>query len=223
MILTDIEIRDMVKNFNKYNLPRPLIKDFKEERLQGSSYDISISNKITVYDSSIKSIDLRNQDTIDSIYKEVDISQGYVFKPNEYILVRLNEYITLPTNIIAHVRPRTRYTRLGIILTPQHCNQTYSGILQLGLYNATPYKITIVPNLKIGQLVFEELKSIPTQSKWYKNSTQSIYNNENKFIGSIISKELEEEADEFYQKLIIKLNNKIKENNTSNSSMEGGL
>ena len=53
MILTDIEIRDMVVNYSKYNIPAPLISNFKEERLQSSSYDISISSKINIYDNII--------------------------------------------------------------------------------------------------------------------------------------------------------------------------
>lgn len=205
MILTDIEIRDMVKNFKKYNLNNPLISDFNEKNLQSSSYDISITNKINIYKKNIKSVNLLEQNLIDSIYEEIDISEGYKMTPGEYILVTLKETINLPTNICAHIRPRTKFTRLGLILSAQHCNQTYSGVLQLGLYNATPYNIDILPNLKVGQIVFEELKSIPSENKWYKNLSTSAYNNETFFIGSKISEELKDEANVFYKSLIKKL------------------
>ena len=147
-------------------------------------------------------IDIRDQNLIDSIYEEIYISNGYILKPNEYILVYVNERINLPTNIIAHIRPRTRFTRLGLLLSPQHCNQTYSGNLKLGLYNATPYEIKIYPNIGIGQIIFEELKSIPSENKWYKNLSKSQYNNELDFIGAKISNELKEEYQIFFKNII---------------------
>lgn len=217
MILTDIEIMDMVKNYSKYSLKAPLIESFEDKRLQSSSYDITISNKITIFEKYTGAIDIRDQNLIDSIYKEIDISNGYTLNPNEYILVYINERINLPNNIIANIRPRTRFTRLGLLLSPQHCNQTYSGNLKLGLYNATPYDITIYPNIGIGQIVFEELKSIPSENKWYKNLSKSQYNNERDFIGAKISKELESEVNKFYDQLITKLNNKINKNDNSDN------
>lgn len=205
MILSDKEIRDMVENYRKYELEKPLIEPFNEERLQGASYDISMGNIIHIYKKEFKTIDLKNQNEIDSIYDEVIIEDGYVIGPKEYILVTLNERINLPNDIIAHIRPRTRFTRLGLILSDQHCNQTYCGKLQLGIFNATNCAMRIYPDLKIGQLVFEELKSIPSENKWYKNCKDSIYNNEENFIGSKVSDEIKKKADVEYKSILKKL------------------
>lgn len=202
MVLSDKEIRDMCINYNKYNTERPMIETFDEERLQGSSYDISMTNVIHRYKNEFRTINLNNQNEIDSIYDEVEISNGYEIAPKEYILITLNEIINLPSNIIAHIRPRTRFTRLGLILSDQHCNPTYSGRLQLGLFNATSYAVKIYPNLKIGQFVFEELKSIPSEDKWYKNSKDAIYNNEDKFIGAKISNEIKLKAEKVYEDIL---------------------
>ena len=207
MILSDKEIRDMCINYNKYNIERPMIEEFSEERLQGASYDISMNNVIHRYKNDFRTINLNNQNEIDSIYDEVEISAGCEIAPKEYILITLNERINLPNNIIAHIRPRTRFTRLGLILSDQHCNPTYSGRLQLGLFNATPYAIKICPDLKIGQFVFEELKSVPSESKWYKNSKDAIYNNEDKFIGAKISNEIKLKADKVYKDILNNLLN----------------
>ncbi|MDO4536358.1 MAG: dCTP deaminase [Clostridium perfringens] len=205
MILSDKEIRDMVKNYKNYELERPFIEPFNEERLQGASYDVSMENIIHIYKNEFKTIDLKNQNQIDSIYDEVIIDNGYEIGPKEYILVTLNEVINLPNNIIAHVRPRTKFTRLGLILSDQHCNQTYCGKLQLGIFNATNCAMRIYPDLKIGQLVFEELKSIPSENKWYKNHKDSVYNNEENFIGSKVSYEIKQKADLEYKNILKKL------------------
>ncbi|QXM07103.1 dCTP deaminase [Crassaminicella indica] len=207
MILSDKEIRDRIENYKKYDLEKPLIENFKEERLQGASYDISMNSIIHRYKTEFRTIDLRNQSEIDNIYDEAEIINGYEIAPKEYILITLNEVINLPSNIIAHVRPRTRFTRLGLLLSNQHCNPTYSGKLQLGLFNATPYAIKIFPDLKIGQFVFEELKSIPSENKWYKNSKNAIYNNEEKFIGSKISDEIKRKAEDEYNNILKNLLN----------------
>lgn len=207
MILSDKEIRDMVINFNRYGLQKPLIEPFKEERLQGGAYDISMGTIIHRYKNEFRTIDLSNQLDIDSIYDKVNITDGYDLAPKEYILVTLNESINLPNNIIAHVRPRTRFTRMGLILSNQHCNETYSGILQLGLFNATPYAIKVCPDLKIGQLVFEELKSVPSENKLYCNKKDAVYHNEEEFIGAKISNEIQLKADLMYKDILNNLLN----------------
>ena len=67
----------------------------------------------------------------------------------------------MPDDITVHLRPKTRYTRLGLLVTDQHCNSTYSGHLRIGLFNATEYPIHIYPE------------------KLYKNREDVHYQNEN--------------------------------------------
>lgn len=197
MILSDKDITELVVNYSENGLKRPLIEPFKESQLQGASYDINISNIIYRFKNDFKTIDIDDQSIIDSIYEETDISFGYTLKPGEYILVTINENVNLTSTVIAHIRPRTKLTRLGLILSDQHCNPTYTGILQLGLLNATPYAIRIKPGLTIGQFVFEELKSEPTISRLYENKKDATYNNEKTFIGSKIGEEKDKRISAF--------------------------
>lgn len=135
-------------------------------------------------------MELTDQNGLDSIYKEISLSKnGYILSPREYILVFLKEMISLPDNLTAHIRPRTRFTRLGLLVAGQHCNSTYSGSLKIGLFNATDYAIKITPELKIAQIVFEELKTRPTEEKLYKNKKNAIYQNEKSFIGANFTEE----------------------------------
>ena len=111
--------------------------------------------------------------------------------------------ICIPQNIIAHLRPRTRFTRAGIMITDQHCNPTYEGYLQVGLYNVSPNAIELVPDLKIGQLVFEQLASIPSKEKWYCNKKDAAYQNESEFIGAKFGlNELSPQARRLYEMII---------------------
>ena len=184
MILTDKQIRKLSSGNKK------MIHPFDEDALQSESYDLSIGNRITVFKKELKCLDLREQDVIDGIYQEIELTQqGYILSPKEYILVSLKEKISIPDHITAHIRPRTRFTRVGLVVSDQHCNSTYSGTLQIGLFNATEYAIRILPNIRIAQIVFEELKEEPSEKKKYKNKSTAAYQNENEFIGAKFSDE----------------------------------
>lgn len=216
MILTDKEIRDRIINYQNYNNVYPeqkakqMIEGFDEKNLQSASYDVSITNKIHIFTGSFDIIDLNSQYDIDSMYKEIDITNGYIVGPKEYVLVTLNEKFNMPIDLTAHMRPRTRFTRLGITISDQHMNPTYYGVLQVGLFNSTPFAIKIYPFIKIGQLVFEQLANIPTEEKWYVNDKKAEYQNEEKFIGAKISDEIASVVDNEYNKLQERLNKRIK-------------
>jgi len=141
--------------------------------LQSESYDLTIGNAISKYNSDFKILDLRDQASIDKAYISVPIpAEGYLIGPKEYVLVSVKERINIPCNITAHVRPRTKFTRIGLIVSGQHCNSSYSGLLNLGLYNVNPFAIKIYAGMKLAQIVFEELKSTPSPKKQYRGSYQ---------------------------------------------------
>ena len=195
MILTDKEIRKLCMDTKAKKNDKSLIFPFSEEALQSESYDLAIGTDIAVLKKEVKCISLYDQDDIDNMYEEIDLSiAGYTISPKEYLLVSLNEKINLPDNITAHIRPRTRFTRLGLLISDQHCNSTYSGKLKIGLFNAPDYAIKIFPGIRIAQMVFEELKSKPSDDKLYKNKQNAIYQNEEKFIGAKISDEFDEKV-----------------------------
>ncbi len=172
MILTDKKIRELAKE-------EKLITPFEEENLQSESYDVTIGTELTVMKKEIRCLDISRQKDIDDVYRHIDISkERYIISPKEYIIVSLRESIKLPNNLTAHIRPKTRYTRLGLIVGNQHCNSTYAGHLRIGIFNATDYPIRIYSGITIAQLVFEELDDIPSSNKLYENKWNAHYQNE---------------------------------------------
>lgn len=172
MVLNDKSIRKLVNE-------KELISPFEEKKLQSESYDLTLGNRISVLNKIPRFIDLRTETDCEKLYKTLELTEeGYPLSPNEYVLVMLKERINLPENITAHIRPRTRFTRLGLIVSNQHCNSTYSGVLHVGIFNATNSTINIVPDIKICQIVFEELNDIPSENKQYKNKDNALYQNE---------------------------------------------
>lgn len=193
MILTDLEIREKVKEMN-------LIENFEEDNLQSESYDLRLGDEISILDRTPRIISVKNDKDLETLYetKKLDES-GYSLIPGEYVLVKIKEKINLPDNLNAHIRPRTRFTRLGLIVSDQHCNSTYCGNLQVGIFNATNSTIQIFPDINICQIVFEELKSIPTPNKQYKNKKNAAYQNEEEFRGPKVDEKV---LNELYKKIL---------------------
>lgn len=199
MILTD---KDIKKELNK---EQGFISPFVEERLHSASYDVTINAIVREIISYSDVVDLADQDKIDAMYSSVDISDGFIIKPGQYILCTLNEKVTLPENVIARIMPRTRLTRMGLLVAGQFCNPTYSGILQIGLQNVSPNNIRITKGIAVAQLVFEYLSGTPSEEKLYCNQKGAAYQNEIDFIGAKFDNELTGDAKAFYDKLIGKI------------------
>ena len=205
MILTDKEIRELCLDKKNRKDRGGLIEPFSEDALQSESYDLAIGTEIEVLKKDVRCLSLLEQESIDSMYEEIDLAvSGYIISPKEYILVSLKEKVSLPDNITAHIRPRTRFTRLGLIVSDQHCNSTYSGKLRIGIFNVTDYPIKIFPGIRIAQMVFEELKSKPSEEKMYKNKKNAVYQGEEKFVGAKFSDELEKKVSETVDLLLKK-------------------
>lgn len=197
MILSDKKIRDLIEK-------EKLIENYNEKNIQAVSYDVTSSNVIQVFNRILGVVDLRDKTSIPLANKEINIDYGYRIMPNEYILVKTKEKFNFPEFLTGHIRPRTTFARLGLILSDQHINPTFSGHLYLGLLNTTPNTIEIYPDLKIGQMVFEEIEGEISKELLYKNKSDAKYQNEDKFVSPPIAEEIEEE----YQRILKRISKK---------------
>ena len=197
MILSDKKIRDLIEK-------EKLIENYNEKNIQAVSYDVTSSNVIQVFNRILGVVDLRDKTSIPLANKEINIDYGYRIMPNEYILIKTREKFNFPEFLTGHIRPRTTFSRLGLILSDQHVNPTFSGHLYLGLLNATPNTIEIYPDLKIGQMIFEEIEGEISEELLYKNKSDAKYQNEDKFVSPPIAEEIEEE----YQRILKRISKK---------------
>lgn len=179
MILNGNDIKKLIKEKN-------IVENVSEEYISSGSIDITMSSKILKIKKKTKAIDLTKAESVDEIYEQVEIEDEYNFKPNEVILVALNEKINLPKDIVAHIRPRTSLSRLGIFLNIQHINSGYQGVLNIAISNLSPNTYKIKPGIRIGQIIFEKLTDGMTDDLLYGNSQSSSYQNENGTTGSKI-------------------------------------
>ena len=201
MILSDKKIRTLCEKTET-----PLIENFSEESLQSESYDISIGKTIAIIGSNTHGLDLKVAKDFERIYQKIELtSSGYQIQPQEFILVSVQEKLNMPDNLTAHIRPRTRFTRAGLLVCAQHINSTYSGNLWIGLYNATNYPITIYIGIAIAQFVFEELEEIPSPAKQYKNKMGTFQKEkEGDLQGSVITEKENQEIENYVNRILMR-------------------
>ena len=178
------QILERVKEYEKFKYEKTMIENFKEKNLQSVSYDVTMGSNIMKFKDECNTIYLDDKESIDNLYEKVSINMGYKLRPGEFVLARLNERVNMPKDIAGHIRPRTTFNKLGLLITSQHINPTYSGNLQIGIRNCSPNIIVLKPNLKIAQIVFEEVDEPIKESELYKNKETSKYQDEDEFVGS---------------------------------------
>lgn len=179
MIFNGNDIRKLIEEEN-------ILENCNKEYIGSGSCDISMSNEILKIKKTFKTIDLSEPEKVENMYEKIEIKESYNFKPNEVIFVILNEKVKLTANMVAHIRPRTSLSRLGIIINFQHINAGYEGILNIAMYNLSPNTYKIKPGMRIGQIVFEELTDGITEDLIYSNEKTPMYQNEDGSVGSKI-------------------------------------
>jgi dCTP deaminase len=203
MILNDIKIRQLIENHTQYEMEYPLISPFNEEQLQGASYDITICDEITFINSTIDAVDIKEAQSIDSSYTPYTIpSTGFLLMPHTYVLTTLNETFYIPPNLTAHLRPKTRFIRMGLIMSGQHINPDSLCKLNIGLYNANNFPIKLYPGISIGQIVFEEMIAPPSSEKLYRTKKGAHYSHDIDFIGSKFEDEFKSFVSDQIEKLL---------------------
>ncbi|GEM_PF-503234 len=209
MILSYNDIKDRVEKYKNYgdvyenNNPKVLIEKFNKKNLQSASYDISIGSEFMVQNKTIATIDLSSKAEIEKVFVKKSIHDDYIIEPNEFILVMIDEKINMPDDLSASVRPRTSFNKLGLVLTNQHINPSYSGNLYVGLKNVSNNAYIIKPGLKIGQIIFETLSSEIPEEFLYRNKKDSKYQNEGReYIHSKVYNEFKKENLEEALKII---------------------
>jgi len=179
MILNGNDIKKLIDEVK-------ILENYDIKNINSSSCDVSISDTILTLKSSGDIVDLSNFNDVEDMYMQIDISNGYILKSNDCVLVSLKEHINLPNNLCANIRPRTSFSRLGLVINFQHINAGYKGILNILLHNSSPNDYKIYPNMRIGQIVFDTLSSGITDNLLYFNEKSPTYYDEKGNLGSKI-------------------------------------
>lgn len=147
---------------------KEIIKEIKREKIKiepldiesigPASIDLTLGNKIRVFNSNKKTILLAESVDYKKYSKIVNIIKGYNLKPNQLVLGITKEKITLPENVCAWLNSRSRFARIGLMshITAPFISPGISNHQVLEIFNAGHNKIKLKPGIKICQLVLQK-------------------------------------------------------------------
>ena len=150
MILTRDEILSEIER------GRLKINPFYETSLGEISYDLSLGNEfVFIQPSRTAVIDVTN---LSSLKCERILSDYIILQPHDFVLARSQEWIELPTDIVAMVSGKSSLARLGLevetayVIAPGH-----AGYIILEISNRNRVAIKLKKGMLIAQLIFFRL------------------------------------------------------------------
>ena len=151
MILTKKEILREIKK------KRIKIIPFDIESLGPASLDLTLDNKIRIFENIDHTIDVFENTDYSKITRKKIIKDKYIIKPGELVLGITKEKITLPEDICGWLSSRSRFSRLGLMvhITAPFVQPGVSNKQVLEIYNAGPNNLGLIPGTKICQFIFE--------------------------------------------------------------------
>lgn len=154
MILVDKNIKTLAANGSL------IVSGYKEENVNGISYDL----------------------TVDIILDEngSELTE-YELQPGEIVFVRSNEKLSIPTNILGRVAEKNSRMRQGLMVDGPHYQPGHVTYVFMRVRNVSTKIIKLSQNMKIAQMIFEELKDVPEVP--YSAQENASFQNEKKYVG----------------------------------------
>ncbi|NLV92770.1 MAG: dCTP deaminase [Firmicutes bacterium] len=160
MILSGMEIR-------KHIGTNIIIEPFDEKRLNPNSYNLSLHNKLLVYDEPV--LDMKKRNAVGEI---IIPEEGLELEPNRLYLGRTNEY-TKTEKFVPMLEGRSSIGRLGLVIhvTAGFGDVGFAGYWTLEMFCVQP--IIIYPNVDICQIYFHTISGdhIPFYRGKYQDNT----------------------------------------------------
>ena len=179
----------MVLSYNtlkKYFKKNILIENANNQNIQPASYDLTLDKYILRIKSNKKVISLIDAQELDSIYEEVNISEGFTLNPGETILAVLEDSFNMPNNVCGTIRGRTSLNRLGISISFQHLNPGFKGKINITVTNNSSNAYLLTPKIQIAQVIFEKLDKKVKKEHLYSSKKKASYQNTDGRQGSMI-------------------------------------
>jgi len=151
MLMIDKEIKKAI------NEKKIIMENFSEDYLEPTSYDMRVGNKAV----------------LSEVEREIDVKKegGIIIKPGQFSILTTYENIKMPSDIAGHIGVKSYYTRKGLILLAGlQIDPGFEGVLVLGVYNASPRKLTLDYLNSFCTIEFHQLSG-PVE-KPYSNSSE---------------------------------------------------
>lgn len=139
------------------------IEPFIPDNLQPASIDLTLHNKIEVFEPKNGVIDPSSDDDKywKSCFRVVDITDdGYDLKPGAIITAQSAELISMPSNLNGIITNRNSLAKIGINANiSSYINPGFKGHKIIVIKNEGPVTIKLKPGLRICQLILFKLNN----------------------------------------------------------------
>jgi len=162
-ILSDKDLREIIKNENAIEVENGPEIDF-DLQLGPSSMDLRLGYEFGVLETRrVKALDTKGMNDYSDIKKSRTVTpeEGMVVHPGEFVLGSTLETLNVPNNLVARIEGRSSYARLGLIphAAAGFVDPGFQGNITLEIQNLGNVPITIYPEDRICQVVFETMTS----------------------------------------------------------------
>lgn len=118
---------------------------------------------------------------IDEIISEKGNVTAFNLQPHEVVMVRCQEEVHVPQDLIIRIENKNSMIRLGLTVTAPIYNPGHTTPIYLRVENVSGNEITIDKEMAIAQMVFEKLPVIPDLT--YNQKANASFNNEDQYRG----------------------------------------
>jgi dCTP deaminase len=190
-ILSDRDLKQLIEEENAVYTDEGPEVDY-DLQLGPSSLDLRLGYEFGVLETrKVKAIDTRKMDQYSDLKNEKTATpeEGMVVHPGEFVLGTTLETLDVPSNLVARIEGRSSYARLGLIphAAAGFVDPGFEGQITLEIQNLGNVPITIYPEDRICQVVFETMTSEAENP--YGEKTDSKYMGQSGATGSRLDKE----------------------------------
>ena len=151
------------------------IEPFDESFLGAASYDLALGRELRIFIKQSDAYPVRDDADFALITKLIEMSdQGYTLKPGETVLGITKEKITLAPNIAGWLEGRSRFARIGLMvhISSPFMQPGIDSYQVLEIANLAPTPLTIFPETKICQFIFQYCKGAATYTGRFAKQTR---------------------------------------------------
>jgi len=132
-----------------------VIKPLKDDSIRENGVDMRVGGEIARF----KMTDELFEDGKDvSRFFQKEIGDEFVINPNEHVLLSTEEYLRLPSDIMAFVNLRSSFARLGLTIPPTIVDAGFEGQLTIELVGST-FPIKLKRDTRLLHLIFAKTLS----------------------------------------------------------------
>lgn len=135
-----------------------IVSPFDEGAIQAASIDLRLGNMEVIYEGGSYTLG-QDIDPEEGVVRQTFTSKDLSHGATAFIV--LKEEISIPSDCMGVIFPRSSITRLGVVIPPVYMNPGYRGHMLLTISNLSGRNIKILPDMRVAQLVCAKLAVLP--------------------------------------------------------------